>query len=240
MFEVAMVDDGAVRGHLRLDAEMVRRVTSVEPRTISIHQRMRPERLRVEAYLEAAYDEAFQGRISRHFPTLMSVQDADGVIHAAVGFRLACAESLFLERYLDAPVEVAASAALGEEIDRLGVVEIGNLASTGAGASLFLFLALAGHLHDKGATHAVATATRQLRRSFARVGFATAQLTRADPSRLGDAAAEWGAYYQRDPAVLVGAIGPALEPLGRLLARAPAADDMRPWLHPDHRVGDRP
>ncbi|PTS87058.1 hypothetical protein DBR41_25940 [Pseudomonas sp. HMWF010] len=233
MLEVMMLDDGAMRGSLRFDADRVRRFTSVEPRVISIHHLMQPERRRVEAYIERAYAQAFNGKIRRHYPTLMSVQDAAGQIHGAVGFRQAASGALFLEQYLDEPIEAAIDRKSGETVCRSSVAEIGSLASESAGASLFLFLALARHLHHKGCTHAAATATRQLRRSFARVGFATETLTRADAGRLGEGAADWGGYYQRDPEVMVGAIAPALPALAQMLmAEPPAVPDIHSRLHP--------
>lgn len=234
--EVMMVDDGALQGRLQFDAERVRRFTSVEPRVISIHHLLAPERMRVEAFLEAAYDRAFQGRIRNHYPTLMSVQDRQGTILAAVGFRFAGLGPLFLEQYLDEPVEAAVARELAAPTDRAAVAEIGNLASESPGASLFLFLALARHLDQRGCTHAVATATRQLRRSFARVGFATQPLTRAESARLSGGAADWGAYYSRDPEVLAGAIAPALPALAQMLTADPIAEaDVVPRLHPAWR-----
>jgi len=232
LLEVMMLDDGAMRGSLRFDEARMRRFTGLAPKVISIHHLMRPERLRVEAYLEAAYASAFKGVIRRHYPTLMSVQDGEGRIHAAVGFRFAAEEPLFLEQYLDEPVEAAIARKLGEPVGRGGVAEIGNLGSGSVGASMFLFLALARHLDQNGCTHAVATATRQLRRSFGRVGFETQVLTRAEPSRLGEAATEWGAYYERDPEVLAGAIGPALRPLSQMLMVEPVqVENIRSRLH---------
>ncbi|CAN5707320.1 hypothetical protein BH11PSE1_BH11PSE1_16340 [soil metagenome] len=235
--EVMMVDDGALQGRLQFDAERVRRFTSAEPRVISIHHLLAPERLRVEGFLEAAYDRAFRGRIRNHYPTLMSVQDRRGTILAAVGFRFAGLGPLFLEQYLDEPVEVAVARRLEVCADRGAVAEIGNLASHSPGASLFLFLALARHLDQRGCTYAVATATRQLRRSFARVGFATQLLTRAEPTRLPGTAADWGAYYSRDPEVLAGAIAPALPALSQMLTADPIAEaDVVPRLHPACRA----
>jgi hypothetical protein len=233
LLEVMMINDGASVGSLRFDADRIRRFTSVEPRVISIHQRPRPERERVERYIEATYAEAFNSRLRAHYPTLMSVQDAQGEIHAAVGFRLAAGASLFLERYLDDPIEAALSRAVGAAIPRGGVAEIGGLASQSAGASLFLFMALARYLDQQGCDYAVATATRQLRRTFARVGFSTHRLTAADPARLGPDAKDWGGYYERDPEVLAGAIAPALEPLTQLLlVEPPPIEGVCSRLHP--------
>ena len=228
-----MLDDGAPRGSLRFDADRVRRFTTLEPRVISIHHRLQPERTRVEAYLEARYAEAFQGHIARHYPTLMSLQDRGGVIHGAVGFRFAARAPLFLEHYLDRPVEAAVSESQGVTVPRHAIAEIGNLASQSAGASLFLFLALANHLHHQGCTHAAATATRRLRRGFARVGFATQRLAQASASRIADGGADWGTYYQNDPEVLAGPIAPALPVLAHMLMTEPLeTPEVWPRLHP--------
>jgi len=233
LLEVTMMNDGARVGSLRFDADRVRRFTSVEPRVISIHHLFRPERKRVEAYIEATYAEAYSGKIRAHYPTLMSVQDAEGEIHAAVGFRPAREEPLFLERYLDEPIERALSQAMDTAAERADVAEIGNLASRSAGASLFLFMALARHLDEVGCDYAVATATRQLRRTFGRVGFPTRRLTTADPARLGEEACDWGGYYERDPEVLAGAIAAALEPLAHLLlVESPDIPGACARLHP--------
>ena len=233
LLEVMMMNDGARVGSLRFDADRVRRFTSVEPRVISIHHHFRPERRRVEAYIESTYAVAFNGRIRAHYPTLMSVQDARGEIHAAVGFRLAGREPLFLERYLDEPVERSLAGAMAAPVGRADVAEIGSLASRSAGASFFLFMALARHLRQLGCDYAVATATRQLRRTFARVGFPTLRLTTADPTRLGEEARDWGGYYDRDPEVLAGAIAPALEPLAHLLlVETPDIPGACSRLHP--------
>ncbi len=237
LLEVTMMSDGARVGSLRFDADRVRRFTSVEPRVISIHHCFRPERKRVEAYIETTYAEVYEGRIRAHYPTLMSVQDAHGEIHAAVGFRLAGEEPLFLERYIDDPIEQALAGAMGAAVRRTDVAEIGNLASRSAGASLFLFMALARHLDQVGCDYAVATATRQLRRTFGRVGFPTCRLTTADPARLGEEARDWGGYYERDPEVLAGAIAPALAPLAHLLlVEPPAIPGACSRLHP--QLGD--
>jgi hypothetical protein len=178
-----------------------------------LHDIASPRRGAVEAFLAAAYGRAFDSVLRRHYPTLLSLEDPCGRIAAAVGVRLAREEPLFLERYLDVPVEVAASAALGARVGREQVAEIGNLASTGPTASVRLFVAVAEHLVDRGCLFAAATATRQLRRKFTRMGFATTALTQAEPSRLGPDVADWGGYYARDPEVRVGLVGPALRRL---------------------------
>jgi len=191
----------------------------------------REERRRVERFIEGTYAEAFGGRITAHYPTLMSVQDDDGVIYAAVGFRLAAEEPLFLEQYLDQPVDQSLTGAIGVMVERRHVVEIGSLASSGRGATIFLFSAMAHHLRQCGLRFAVATATDELRRIFSKAGLGALQLARADPRRLQDGGSAWGAYYETDPVVLAGSIEAACAPLDHFAEADPVGKAVRTRLH---------
>jgi hypothetical protein len=190
------------------------------PSIICVHSPWRPDRSDVEAFLEAAYSHAFRGVICNHFPYLVSLRDAQGSIQAAVGFRFADTGGLYLEQYLDHPVELALAAHFGV-VGRSQIAEVGNLAAREPAASLRLFLALARRLHIWGATHVVATTTLQLRRTFSRLGLAPTALIRADPARVADRGADWGGYYERDPEVLACAIAPCLPRLVDAVAGAP-------------------
>lgn len=213
-----MVDDGRPGRRAPFRPDWPPGPVSPGPWAVAIHAAPSPERERVERYLEAAYARAFDGRIARHYPLLMSLEGRHGEVQAAVGFRFAGREPLFLEQYLDEPVEAAVARKLGAPVGRDRIAEIGNLAAESHGASLCLFLTLAGHLLREGCTHAVATATRQLRRRFRRLGVATHCLTRAEPARLSAGAAAWGGYYARDPEVLAGAIDQSLPRLATATA----------------------
>lgn len=165
-----------------------------------------PRRGEAEALIEAAYRRCYGGAVSGHFPNLMALRNGSGAVVAAAGFRWARREPLFLEQYLDVPIEHAV-ARIGSQHEREGIVEIGSLATDGGGASAALFAALATHLEAEGATFAVATATRRLRRLFSLVNFETIQIVVADQARLGGAADIWGAYYEHDPIVVGGCVG---------------------------------
>lgn len=189
------------------------------------------ERRRVEAFIEDSYVEAYGSHIGHHYPTLMSVQDADGTIYAVVGFRLAKDEPLFLEQYLDDPVEAVVSDAIGTTITRTEIVEIGNLASNGRGATIFLFAAMVRHLLSTGAHFAVATATEELRCMFRKAGLGALQLATADPDRLIDHGLSWGDYYRTRPVVLAGSISAAATPLICFAETTPTARAVRTRLH---------
>lgn len=167
-----------------------------------------PARAALERFVEARFDAAYGARIRRHYPLLAGVFGADGAPMAAAGVRFAEDEPLFLERYLDGPVEQAVAAAFDQPVCRERIVEIGSLASDAPGASLELFTGLAHWLASgRHRRFAVATARPELQRLLDRAGFGVRSLTVAMPERLGDEAADWGAYYDRAPSVLAGEIG---------------------------------
>tara|TARA_R110002124_G_scaffold4125_1_gene25467 strand:+ start:5704 stop:6396 length:693 start_codon:yes stop_codon:yes gene_type:complete len=189
------------------------------------------ERRRVETFIEDSYARAYGSHIGRHYPTLMSVQDVDGTIYAVVGFRLARDEPLFLEQYLDDPVETVVTDAIGTIVTRPEIVEIGNLASNGRGATIFLFAAMVRHLLSSGAHFAVATATEELRGMFQKAGLGALRLAAADPGRLIDHGLSWGDYYRTRPIVLAGSISAAATPLIRFAETTPTARAVRTRLH---------
>jgi hypothetical protein len=224
VLEVAFHSDTDVRGSLFLDARRMRGLTHIVPSIISLTQRSRPERNRVERFIEQTYARCYGSVISRHYPMLMSVQDGDSGIVAAVGLREAAEETLFLEQYLREPVEAALRRAAGIDVERERIVEIGNLAASGKGASVFLFVTLAAYLRQRDVAYAVVTATDVLRQVFDFFHFAPLELAAADPHALPDDGASWGNYYARDPKVLAGAVAPCFLRLERYLPAGHNAD----------------
>lgn len=147
--------------------------------------------------------------------------------------RLACEERLFLEQYLPRPIESCVGKVLKQSVRRQDIVEIGNLASAGAGASVFLFVALAAYLRSQSLEIAVATGTLNMRRLLASFGIEFLELGQADPAALRDSGVSWGGYYRRDPKVISGAIEPAytrLEPF--LPAKHNDLDQLFARVHP--------
>lgn len=209
----------------------LRRLPPLSSRVIRFDDPQTEERRRVEAFVEATYAKTYGGQVRAHYPTLMSVQDAEGRIYAVVGFRRASEAAPFLEQYLDAPVEETITQRAGTTPRRDQVAEIGNLASDGRGATLFLFLELASHLKRIGCEYAVATATRELRGIFRRAGFPLTELARADAGRLPDGGQSWGAYYSADPVVVAGSIAETLPPLSDFASSVPRERSLKSRLH---------
>jgi hypothetical protein len=165
-----------------------------------------PRRAEAERLIKRVYRECFRAAIGVDFPVLIGVADASGAIVAAAGCRLAKVGPLFLERYLDEPIERALARLAGANVERADIAEIGALATTGDGAAIALFAALARHLHQEGAVYAAATATRRLRRAFRAFGFGAREIAAADPARLAEHAKAWGDYCDQEPIVVAGRV----------------------------------
>jgi len=168
--------------------------------------RTHPARAAFEDFIAARFCRAYGARVTHFLPHLLGVSDGFAHWQAAAGYAAAGAQALFLEQYLDRPIEHVLSAALGRPIARPSIVEVGNLAAVSAGMARVLIPQLARYLHRLGYVWVVFTATRALRNSFSRLGLRPLPLTRADPARLADGGASWGTYYDQDPVVMAGKI----------------------------------
>jgi hypothetical protein len=145
------------------------------------------------------------------------IHGRDGAARAALGFRRAGDEPLFLERYLDGPLEVLVSEAMGRAVPRHSIIEIGNLAADDAFAMIGLWGDTA---NDLGGTCEVvaATLTLPLRRMFTRMGVPFVVLGEARCERVGDPE-QWGRYYEADPQVCAGFIDAGQRAIARFQAR---------------------
>ena len=138
------------------------------------------------------------------YPTYLTVGAPDAP-SATLGYRLAEGEALFLEVYLDRPIERLLAERLGRRVSRTRIVELGDHASQRAGATVTLWREAAAALAGQ-ADVAVAVLTRPLRSMFARLGLDLIELAPARIEALGEAGSAWGRYYQTDPVVCAGDI----------------------------------
>jgi hypothetical protein len=142
---------------------------------------------------------------------------------AGLGYRRAGDGRLFLESYLDEPVEVEVGKALGRPIARSDVVEIGNFAADNAFVMLELWGAAANDLAGRSEI-AVATLTAPLRQIFKRIGLPFRSIGPAHAERAGPGAGDWGTYYLQDPQVCAGVIADGQAAIARWHGRrAPRA-----------------
>jgi len=160
------------------------------------------ERLAVEDYIATHFNRTYAAEVSSFLPLLFTMKCQQNY-SATLGLRSAQHAPLFLEQYLDAPIEDKLVEHFAEPIHRHHIVEIGNLVATQRGASYLLFVLVAAILSKVGVRWLTFTATEQVQHILKRLKFKTYALTTATESQL-QSSENWGSYYQQNPCVMVG------------------------------------
>lgn len=160
----------------------------------------------LEAFIADTFHATYGAEVRHFCDVLLGCRDADGRWIAALGYSLAADGPTFLEYYLEAPIDSALSARLQTDVSRSDIVEVGNLASTHAGAARALIVATTRLLHEMGLRWVAFTATVSLLNSFTRLRLEPQVLASADPQRLPDGGRNWGSYYHTQPKVMFGDI----------------------------------
>lgn len=165
-----------------------------------------PDRPDLQQFIADAYARAYGARV-RHFArTLVGLGNPGTRWTAAVGYTLAGTDPLYLEQYLDQPIEVAVTERTGVPVRRDQLVEVSNLAAAGTGAAREIIVRMTTMLNRLGRSWVVLTATKALLNSFARLDIHPIPLAPADPRRLPDGGASWGTYYASQPRVVTASI----------------------------------
>ena len=163
-----------------------------------------PERLELEDFVGAAFKRKHDATVTSYLPTLLSFRDPAGALRGVVGLRGAGGHRLYLEQYLEQPVETAIAAATGRSVCREQVVEVGNLAGTNCRSAVRMVALLPSHLLARDFRWIVFTATSAVRGILLGFGAPLIDLARADGARVANAGDAWGRYYDTDPRVFAG------------------------------------
>ncbi|MDP2752043.1 MAG: thermostable hemolysin [Rhodocyclaceae bacterium] len=177
------------------------------------------DRRAAEDFITDVFSRHYHAKLSGFMPELMTLTH-NGQIQSAVGTRSAgdgAHESpLFLECYLDEPIETAIRRITSRPVARQAIVEVGQLAADRPGAGTALMLHLGKSLAANGFQWMVFTATEELRGIFIRLGLPLFALASANPHRLGKEAQAWGSYYQHHPLVVCASLGDAMRRMRHL------------------------
>ncbi len=227
MFNLDYQEDGHSTGTLSLTEGAWMGRLDARPTIVSIAPAFAKDSKGVEDFIVQTYAKAYGAKIGVHYPILMSMRDEAGTILAALGFRYATDGPLFLEQYLSHPVEDILDA------PRSAITEIGNLASSGGGASIFLFAALSAYLDGKGQAHAVITGTNFIEKRLRALGLRPIRLSAANPDLLLQKDENWGTYYDTAPHVLAGQVDRGYHSLQKALGATYTKNRARllPRLH---------
>lgn len=161
------------------------------------------ERAELEQFIHNVFHRAYGASIRHFMPQLMSLRDAGGRLLAVCGLRKAEDGELFLETYLDAPVENIIADRTQNNVMRSDIVEIGNLAVAEPGIAPHLLASVSHYLHGTGTQWAVFTAIPVLRNSLNRLNMELEVLADASLQCIAPAERpEWGTYYDKNPQVM--------------------------------------
>ena len=164
-------------------------------------------RVALEQFIQQRFELQHGARIRHFMPCLFGLENQAGQLLGAVGVRSGNSGPLFLERYLDTPIQAAIGARLGHtEPSRGELVEVGNMAADNPGAARLLIVALTDLLVALGFRWVTFTGTPTLLNSFQRLGLTPIALGEADPARMGEELVDWGSYYANRPLVMTGDI----------------------------------
>lgn len=187
--------------------------------TYELRESFGAERGRTESFIAARYKRDFGARIEAFMPRLFALRavgaDAhDAAIEGALGLRNAQGR-LFVEQYLEVPIEQAIRDATGERIERSSIVEVGHFAGLRPGTMRAMILLLAHRLHAEGAAWVAFAGTRALCNAFSRMHLTPVPICPATSERLPEPSrAAWGTYYWSDPWVYVGPVRDGVRALG--------------------------
>ena len=164
------------------------------------------DRVIAERFISKRFAENFGSRVEVFMPRLFSLRNRDGDLCGAFGLRSAN-RKLFLEQYLDTPIDKAITARSGSTVERRAIVEVGHFSGAFPGAVRAMIGLLTERLHREGFEWVVFTGTAALRNAFSRLGLAPIDIQAATADRLPvEERAAWGNYYEHAPRVLVGNI----------------------------------
>jgi len=175
-------------------------INEITAHTVSKDAACRSE---VEAFIQAVFKVTYDANITEFMPMLVALRDNNGVLMAAFGLSSAAEESLFLEQYLDVPIEALMSDKLGRTINRQQITSIGNLAVSNPRNAGVLIAHVIQHCLDIGIEWCVATAHHSLQNGLIKGGRDVYPLDIADKRRLSaNELTKWGSYYDHLPQVI--------------------------------------
>ncbi len=165
-------------------------------------------RQELERYISSKYLKIHDANVNKYLPILVGIYDKNEVT-GTFGLRPGQYCQMFLEQYLDTPIEQQVASISKQPVDRGLLIEIGNLAITKTGCGPLAMVLLAMSLAAAGYEWMIFTVTEQVERLMKRLGFEPHYLVSADPGRLDGDKSLWGSYYQNNPRVMVGSLNTA-------------------------------
>lgn len=161
------------------------------------------DRAEVEAFIAEVFYRAYGATVKNFMPKLIALRDDNYHLMAAFGMREASVSPLFLEQYVDDPIETVIEKTLGLNIQRDHITEIGNLAVVNPRNAGILISHVIEHSINAGVQLCVATAHHTLQNGLIKGGCDVFPMHAVDVKRLpAGEQADWGRYYDNQPQII--------------------------------------
>lgn len=190
---------------LASEEQMTQEIRRATPRGgLSICAQGDPGREQAEEFVRRAFARKHGAHIESFMPSLLMLTGSEGRLRAVAGCRSADAQPLFLERYLEWPIEVVIAAQAGRQVRRSQIAEVGNFACSNSRIAAGFILQLAQFLLERGFLWVAFTATVAVRDILTEMNVGCVELAEAKAGSVRGGRDDWGRYYANDPRVMAG------------------------------------
>ncbi len=160
-------------------------------------------RMVLEARIRSGFGTHFRACVAEYMPRFAYYQHLHGGT-GVIGMRDASEESLYLESYLDSPVDEVIQRAADCAVSRAQIVEVGQFVVDDRGIVQDFFEDLVPFLASQGFEWVCFTGTDRIRAVLNRVGFSGLPVAAANQELVRNKPDRWGTYYEHDPVVIIG------------------------------------
>lgn len=171
-------------------------------------------RVSLEARIRSGFGMHFDACVEGFMPRFAHYRHTGGAT-GVIGIRRASDEPLFLENYLDVPVESVIAEATGTLPGRDRIAEVGQFVVDDRDIVTCFFRDLVPFLIENDFDWVCFTGTDRIRALLVRIGFHGLPIARAEETRVRRSPDRWGRYYDFDPIVILGKLQ---DPQGRWCA----------------------
>ena len=177
--------------------------------TIKAHLPDASDRPRVEQYIQTIFSRHYKASVNDFHPLLITIENHNNEIIAALGLRFADHQRLVAEEYSEKDISHLFNEKLNVHGERKHMIEIGNLASSHSGYAKFLFVAMTRILADWHFQWLTFTAVPSVINVFKKLKLNPVEVCMAHLNNLKTSRSNWGEYYQHKPRVMLGDISNA-------------------------------
>ena len=160
----------------------------------------------VEAYIHEVFRKRYGAHVVDFYPLLITIENCQGEIIAALGLRFASEHALVVEDYAHQNMSALLERNLHASGQRKNMIEVGNLASSHSGYAKFLFVAMTRILSDWHFQWLAFTAVPSVLNVFRKLKLNPVEVCDACHEDLQGSQSDWGDYYQHQPRVMLGDI----------------------------------